>query len=53
MCKTLGQLKTSETEQFCRVFNKFFVCLNTRNPNEAKHKQNSDLEAYEDKEDDR
>lgn len=37
---------TTETEAFCRIFNKWFDCFNTRNLYESKHKRNDDLKAY-------
>ena len=44
---------TSETEKFCRMFNRFFDCLNTRNLFEATQKRNEDLRAYRYPDDDR
>jgi hypothetical protein len=37
---------TTETERFCRFFNRFFDCLNTRNLYEGKQKRNDDLLPY-------
>lgn len=37
---------TTETENFCRVFNKFFDCLNTRSLEEAARKRNKDVDCY-------
>ena len=37
---------TTETENFCRIFNKFFDCLNTRSLEEAAQKHNNDLACY-------
>ena len=53
--KTMRELKvttteTSETEKFCRIFNKFFDIFNTRSLNEGRVKKNPDL--YPFKEDD-
>jgi hypothetical protein len=44
---------TTETEKFCRMFNRFFDCLNTRNLNEATQKRNEDLRPYTRADDDR
>lgn len=38
--------KTAETEKFCRLFDKFFDCLNTRSIDEAKYKRKPDLRPY-------
>ena len=38
--------ETVETEKFCRMFDRFFDCLNTRNLDEAKFKRKPDLRAY-------
>ena len=38
--------QTIETEKFCRMFDKFFDCLNTRNLDEAKQKRKQDLRGY-------
>ena len=35
-----------ETEQFCRYFNKFFDCLNTRSVYEGQRKRNHDVDPY-------
>ena len=37
---------TVETERFCRTFDKFFDCMNTRNLKEAKEKRKPDLRGY-------
>ena len=37
---------TAETEKFCRMFDPFFDCPNTRNLDEAKLKRKPDLRAY-------
>jgi hypothetical protein len=37
---------TTETENFCRMFNKFFDCLNTRKLEEATEKRNENLACY-------
>jgi hypothetical protein len=37
---------TVATEKFCRMFDRFFDCLNTRNLDEAKFKRKPDLRAY-------
>lgn len=34
---------TNETEKFCRMFNRLFNCLNTRNLYEPDQKRNDDL----------
>ena len=36
----------SETEKFCRMFDKFFDCLNTRRIGEGKEKRKPDLDPY-------
>ena len=42
----LGDQGTKETEQFCRMFDKFFDCMNTRNLKEAAQKRKPDLQPY-------
>ena len=37
---------TKETERFCRMFDRFFDCLNTRNLTESMKKRKPDLRAY-------
>lgn len=37
---------TTETEKFCRMFDKFFDCLNTRSLLEATRKRKPDLKPY-------
>lgn len=54
--KTMRELKvitteTSETEKFCRIFNKFFDIFNTRSLDEGWIKKNPDLNPFK-KEDD-
>ena len=44
---------TTETERFCRYFNKFFDCLNTRSLYEGMHKRNDNLNPYTDVDDER
>ena len=44
---------TTETEAFCRMFNKFFDCFNTRNLDEQYYKCNDDLKPYRDVDDER
>lgn len=39
---------TSETEKFCRIFNRVFDCFNTRHPYESLQKVNDDLKPYDD-----
>ena len=36
----------TETARFCRMFDKFFDCLNTRRAGEGKEKRKPDLEPY-------
>lgn len=36
----------AETAKFCRMFDRFFDCLNTRNAVEGKHKRKPDLDPY-------
>ena len=43
----------SETEVFCRTFNKFFDCMNSRHLQESKQKRNEDLAAYSSSDDER
>ena len=35
-----------ETAKFCRMFDKFFDCLNTRRAGESKEKRKPDLDPY-------
>lgn len=42
-----------ETVKFVRTMNKFFDCLNVRNPYEGRNKRNPDLNAYTNPEDER
>ena len=44
---------TSETEKFCRTFNRLFDCLNTKHLYESSKKRNEDLMAYTDIDDPR
>ena len=44
---------TTETEVFCRTFNKFFDCMNSRHLQESKQKRNEDLAAYSSSDDER
>ena len=37
---------TTETEKFCRVFNKLFDCFNSRSLEEAAQKRNEDVDCY-------
>jgi hypothetical protein len=37
---------TTETERFCRIFNRLFDCFNTRHLYEAQQKRNDDLAPY-------
>ena len=50
--KFYGDPKTSETEKFCRTFDKWFDCLNVRNKSEYIRKK-SNLKPYIDPEDER
>ena len=38
--------ETQETTRFCRMFNKFFDCLNVRSLEEHVHKRNPDIRPY-------
>ena len=38
--------QTIETEKFCRMFDKFFDCMNTRNLDEGMLKRKPDLNGY-------
>ena len=42
-----------ETSKFCRMFDRFFDCLNTRDAREGKQKRKPDLESYRSVEDKR
>lgn len=42
-----------ETVKFVRTMNKFFDCLNVRNPYEGRNKRNPDLNAHTNPEDER
>ena len=42
----LGAQDTKETERFCRVFDKFIDCINTRNLKEAAQRRKPDLQPY-------
>ena len=44
---------TTETERFCRIFNRLFDCMNTRNLYESDQKRNDDLKPYTCKDDTR
>ena len=46
MRKLGGPADTTETERFCRMFDRFFDCMNTRNLEEAKQKRKPDLKPY-------
>lgn len=39
-------LDTTETERFCRMFDRFFDCLNTRCIQEVQQKRKADLQPY-------
>ena len=43
----------TETEKFCRTFDKWFDCLNVRNKSEFIRKKKPDLKPYTDPEDER
>ena len=56
--KTMRELKvttteTSETEKFCRIFNKFFDIFNTRSLDEGRIKKNPDLNPFKEEDDPR
>lgn len=44
---------TTETERFCRIFNKWFDCMNTRSIIEGHIKRNEDLHPYSSPDDER
>lgn len=44
---------TTETERFCRIFNKWFDCMNTRSITEGHIKRNEDLHPYSSPDDER
>jgi hypothetical protein len=44
---------TTETEKFCRIFNKLFDIFNARHLNEATRKRNDNLKPYTDLNDER
>ena len=44
---------TMETEKFCRIFDKFFDCMNTRCLQEAGQKRKPDLQPYRSPDDSR
>ncbi len=49
ICRDLSSSLLSditETERFCRMFDKFFDCMNTRCIQESKHKRKPDLRPY-------
>ena len=48
-----GDPKTTETEKFCRTFDKWFDCLNVRNKSEYIRKKKPNLKPYTDPEDER
>ena len=41
-----GKEEFEETSKFCRMFDKFFDCLNTRRAGEGKQKRKPDLDPY-------
>ena len=41
-----GKEEFEETAKFCRMFDKFFDCLNTRRAGEGKQKRKPDLDPY-------
>ena len=41
-----GKSEFTETARFCRMFDKFFDCLNTRRIGEGKEARKPDLEPY-------
>lgn len=56
--KTMRELKvtttdTSETEKFCRIFNKFFDLFNTRSLEEGRIKKNPNLNPFKEEDDPR
>ena len=44
---------TKETPRFCRIFNKFFDCLNVRSLDEHVLKKKPDMRPYKSKDDSR
>ena len=48
-----GSRDTKETAQFCRIFNKFFDCLNVRSLDECIFKRKADVRPYRSKDDPR
>ena len=48
-----GSSDYEETSKFCRMFDRFFDCLNTRDAREGKHKRKPDLDPYRSVEDKR
>jgi hypothetical protein len=44
---------STETEKFCRIFNKLFDCFTTRSLEEFQQKRNNDLAPYKDANDER
>ena len=48
-----GDPAIQETSKFCRVFNKFFDCLNVRSTKEYVMKRKPDVMPYQDKDDPR
>lgn len=46
-----GKEEFEETAKFCKMFDKFFDCLNARQAGEGKQKRKPDLNPYRSKED--
>lgn len=44
---------TSETARFCKIFDRFFDCLNVRSMNECVKKRKTDRSPYKNKDDSR
>ena len=42
----IGKEEFEETAKFCKIFDKFFDCLNTRRSGEGREKRKPDLEPY-------
>ena len=42
----IGKEEFEETAKFCKMFDKFFDCLNTRRSGEGREKRKPDLEPY-------
>ena len=42
----MGKEEFEETAKFCKMFDKFFNCLNTRRAEEGKQKRKPDLDPY-------